>query len=677
MSALISLRNIQLSFGVAPILDGVDFHLNAGECVCLIGRNGEGKSTLLKLINQNIQPDSGEINITGGLKVAMLAQDVPQKNGRVADIVMQGVGEVANVLADYHKASDACATGDMAACERMSELQIKLDDNHGWDIERQAESIIAHMGLNPDDDISSLSGGRKRRVLLAQALIAKPDILLLDEPTNHLDVASIEWLENYLLSANLTLLFITHDRAFVDKLSTRIVELDRGKLRSYDVSDAEFKGNGYARYLDLKQQQLEAEEKANANFDKKLAEEEAWIRQGIKARRTRNEGRVRALKSLRNERKARREQVGDINISMTDAEKSGKLVFKVKNLSLSYETDQEFQQLVKGFTTTVMRGDKIGIVGDNGVGKTTLIKAILGELGINNSEKEEQLAQAEKLKASLTGVTKSGSVKLGTNLEIAFFDQLRDQLDLEQSVAYNVSAGSDYVEVGGRKKHILGYLQDFLFAPERSRTPVKALSGGERNRVLLAKQLLKPANVLVLDEPTNDLDMATLELLEEAVTNFNGTILLISHDRAFMDNVVTSTWVFDGKGDVQEYVGGYQDYLRQANRQTAYDAPNHQSVDKKQEKPEAKATSDKPSQKSKPEANIKKKKLSYKEQRELDALPEEIAALEAEQETLQQKLADGSWFTEDAQAAAEGAERLAELDEILLEKLERWTELES
>ena len=519
--ALIHLRDIHLAFGVAPILDGVDFNIEPNERVCLIGRNGEGKSSLFKVISGQIKADSGEYQISGNLKIAMLEQDIPETTGKVADIVMAGAGNVVNLLKDYETASHACAEGDMAACQRMSDLQHAIDDAHGWDLQREVQTLLSMMGLDGEADLSELSGGRKRRVLLARALITKPDVLLLDEPTNHLDVESIEWLEQFLLNAQgLTLLFISHDRAFIDKVATRIVELDRGILRSYDVTQGV---KGYARYQELKEMQLVAEEKANANFDKRLAEEEVWIRQGIKARRTRNEGRVRALKALREERKARREQVGQVNISMNDGDSSGKLVCNVKHLNLAYDN----KVLVKDFTTSIIRGDRIGIVGKNGVGKSTLIHAILG------------IDQPD--------IIKTGSVKLGTNLQIAFLDQLRDQLDLEATVVQNVAEGSDFVEVGGKKKHIIGYLQDFLFAPERARTPVKALSGGERNRVLLAKQLLKPANILVLDEPTNDLDMATLELLEEAVDSFNGTILLISHDRTFMDNVVTSTWVFEDR----------------------------------------------------------------------------------------------------------------------------------
>lgn len=642
--ALIHLRDIHLAFGIAPILDGVDFNIEQGERVCLIGRNGEGKSTLFKVISGQVKPDSGEFQMSGDLKIAMLEQDIPETTGKVSDIVTAGAGNVAKWLKEYDQASEQCATGDMKACEQMSDLQHQIDDAHGWDLTREVQTMLSMMNLDGEADISELSGGRKRRVLLARALITKPDVLLLDEPTNHLDVESIEWLEQFLVNAQgLTLLFISHDRSFIDKIATRIVELDRGILRSYDVTQGV---TGYARYQELKEQQLIAEEKNHANFDKKLAEEEVWIRQGIKARRTRNEGRVRALKALREERKARREQVGQVNISMNDGETSGKLVCNVKNLNLAYDG----KQLVKDFTTTIMRGDRIGIIGKNGVGKSTLIHAIL------------DIPQPD--------IIKSGSVKLGTNLQIAFLDQLRDQLDLEATVVQNVAEGSDFVEVGGKKKHIIGYLQDFLFAPERARTPVKALSGGERNRVLLAKQLLKPANILVLDEPTNDLDMATLELLEEAVDSFNGTILLISHDRTFMDNVVTSTWVFDedadGNGIVKEYVGGYQDYLAQKMREDAT-KPKAEKV----EKPKETVKGDPP----KPETAAKRK-LSYKEQRELDSLPHEIAALEQEQAELQEKLADGSWFTTDLAVATKASERLNQIDDLLLEKMERWSELD-
>lgn len=629
--AYITLRDIHLAFGGPALLDGAQFNLERGERVCLIGRNGEGKSTLLKLIEGSLLPDSGEVSIQNGIRITMLAQDVPMSSGIVADIVAEGAGKAAEVLKQYHTASNACVAGDMAACERMGELQHQLDQLDGWSLENQVNTILAKMGLNPEDDLANLSGGRKRRVLLARALLTQPDILLLDEPTNHLDVESIEWLEKFLLEQhNLTLLFISHDRAFVDKVSTRIVELDRGTLRSYE-------GN-YSRYLELKAQQLEAEEKQNALFDKKLAEEEAWIRQGIKARRTRNEGRVRALKALREESKARRAQQSKVNMNVQEAARSGKIVFEIDNLNVSYGE----QALVKDFSAIVLRGDRIGLVGDNGVGKTTLIKAILGDL------------------------THEGTVKVGTQLEVAYFDQLRHTLDLEKSVAENVSEGSDFVDVNGNRRHILSYLQDFLFAPERARTPVKALSGGERNRVLLAKLLLKPSNLMVMDEPTNDLDMVTLELLEDMLSEYKGTLLLISHDRAFMDNVVTSTWVFDGKGHVNEYVGGYQDYLSQRK----------ESLEKLVAK-NTKASTLMPNKESSHNQLPKKVKLSYKEQRELEQLPEIVATLEDEQKQLEQKLEDGTWFIQQPEQATQAATRLAEIEEELLEKLERWTALES
>ena len=625
--AYITLRDVQLAFGGPALLDGANFSLERGERVCLIGRNGEGKSTLLKLIEGTLLPDAGEVSLQNGITISMLAQDVPMDSGKVADIVADGAGEAASVLRAYHEASDACVLGDMDACERMGDLQHKMDQLDGWSLETKVNSILSKMGLDPDADLADLSGGRKRRVLLARALLTQPDVLLLDEPTNHLDVESIEWLEKFLLDQNnLTLLFISHDRSFVDSIATRIVELDRGTLRS-------FEGN-YSRYLELKAQQMEAEEKQNALFDKRLAEEEVWIRQGIKARRTRNEGRVRALKELREESKARRSQQGKVSMATQDANRSGKLVFDIENLSVSFGNNAP---IIKDFSALVLRGDRIGLVGDNGVGKTTLIKAILGEL------------------------EHTGSVKTGTQLEVAYFDQLRNALDLEKSVKDNVSEGSDFVDVNGGRRHIYSYLQDFLFSPERARTPVKALSGGERNRILLAKLLLKPSNLIVMDEPTNDLDMVTLELLEEMLGGYKGTLLLISHDRAFMDNVVTSTWVFDGKGHIDEYIGGYQDYLEQRPDQTAVD----QKSDVKKALAKAEA------------AVPKKAKLSYKDQRALEQLPAEMEALEKEQAEINEQLADGSMFVSDADKAMKLSNRLTEIDELLLEKLEQWETLEN
>lgn len=630
--AYITIRDVQLAFGGPALLDGANFNLERGERVCLIGRNGEGKSTLLKLIEGSLLPDQGEIALQNGITISMLAQDVPMDSGKVADIVAEGAGEAALVLKEYHEASDACVLGDMEACDRMGNLQHKLDLLDGWALETKVNSILSKMGLDPEADLADLSGGRKRRVLLARALLTQPDVLLLDEPTNHLDVESIEWLEKFLLDQNnLTLLFISHDRAFVDSIATRIVELDRGVLRSYE-------GN-YSRYLDLKAQQMEAEEKQNALFDKRLAEEETWIRQGIKARRTRNEGRVRALKDLREQSKARRSQQGKVSMATQEANRSGKLVFDIEHLSVAFGDNAP---IIKDFSALVLRGDRIGLVGDNGVGKTTLIKAILGEL------------------------EHGGSVKTGTQLEVAYFDQLRNALDLEKSVMANVSEGSDFVDVNGGRRHIYSYLQDFLFSPERARTPVKALSGGERNRILLAKLLLKPSNLIVMDEPTNDLDMVTLELLEEMLSDYKGTLLLISHDRAFMDNVVTSTWVFDGKGNIDEYIGGYQDYLEQRPDQRVVDQKS--DVKKAIAKAEAAAAPAEPA--------VKKVKLSYKDQRALEQLPAEIEALEKEQAELTAKLADGSWFVTDADAATKASQRLGEIDELMLEKMERWDALE-
>ncbi len=631
---LLSVRDVHLAFGGPALLDGAALSLAAGERVCLIGRNGEGKSTLLKLIAGTLLPDSGEIQMPQSLRISMLDQDVPMSSGRVWDIVAAGAGATAQTLHDYHQASHACASGDMAACTRMSELQLLVDAQGGWALERQVDAILNKMGLEGDADLSTLSGGRKRRVLLARALLSQPDLLLLDEPTNHLDVESIEWLENLLLDwPGLTLFFISHDRAFVDRVATRIVELDRGILRSYD-------GN-YSRHLELKAQQLDAEEKQNANFDKKLAAEEVWIRQGIKARRTRNEGRVRALKALREEARARRSQQGKVQLGLQDAQRSGRLVFEVNHLHLQYGS----RVLVDDFSTVVMRGDRIALIGGNGVGKTTLIRALLGESG--------------------TDIQQSGQVRTGTQLNVAYFDQLRDQLDLDASVVDNLGQGSDFLDINGQKKHVLSYLQDFLFSPQRARTPVRALSGGERNRLLLARLLLKPSNLLILDEPTNDLDMVTLELLEETLSDYPGTLLLISHDRAFVDALATSTWVFDGQGGIAEYVGGYQDFVQQAQRQPVGT------------KASAPASVRAPASKAVAAPVSKKTKLSYKEQRELDQLPEQIAALEREQNNLSTRLADGQWYVQDAAAAATASTRLAEIEQQLMEKLERWTALEA
>jgi ATP-binding cassette subfamily F protein uup len=593
--ALLSLRDVSIAFGGPALLSKVSFSLERGERVCVIGRNGEGKSTLLKIIAGELLADTGEVMRTQGARVASLRQDVPQGwTGTVEDIVAGGF--------------DDLPSGDAA-----------LED---WEIQIRVNKITTRLSLDPYADFNSLSGGRKRRVLLARALVTEPDILLLDEPTNHLDVRSITWIEDFLLGWNGTLLFISHDRRFLGNLATRLVEVDRGQLRSYP-------GN-YEAYLERKAEQLSAEGHQNAVFDKKLAQEEVWIRQGIKARRTRNEGRVRDLEQLRRERAERRNRQGNARLVMAEAERSGKLVLTAENLSLNLGG----QNLVQDFSTVVMRGDKIGLIGDNGVGKTTLIRMLLGDLAPD-----------------------TGKVTHGTQLSVNYFDQLRSALDLEATVVDNVGQGSDYIEINGQRKHILGYLQDFLFSPQRARTPVKALSGGERNRLLLAKLFTRPSNVLILDEPTNDLDVETLELLEELLVSYPGTLLLISHDRAFLDAVVTSTWVFEGEGQINEYVGGYADWLRQ----------RPEPISTVSEVPTAKAAA--------APAKPTKRKLSFKEQRELDAIPGKIDALEAEQAELQAALADGQLFVNDLEKATAMAQRLPLIDDELLVLLSRWEEL--
>ncbi len=626
--SLLSLRDVSLSFGAAPLLDRANFSLERGERVCVVGRNGEGKSTLLKVVEGVHLPDSGEIVRQGGLVLASLPQEVPVAlSGTVFDVVADGLGAVAGLLSRYHALNDRFAQGDDSVLDELGRTQEALEAAGGWQLDSRVQQVLSRLQLDGDADFASLSGGRKRRVLLARSLVNEPDILLLDEPTNHLDIESITWMETFFKDYQGTLLFITHDRSFLQTIATRIIEIDRGQLRDFPCT--------YPEYLERKQQQLDAEAQANALFDKKLAQEEVWIRQGIKARRTRNEGRVRALKALRNERAERRERVGKVNLAVSEAERSGKVVLEADHLSLAYDG----QWLVDDFSVVVMRGDKIGLIGPNGVGKTTLVRALLGQIPVQQ-----------------------GEVRHGTKLEVAYFDQLRAQLDPERSVMDNVVEGSDFIEVNGQRKHALAYLQDFLFSPQRSRTPVKALSGGERNRLLLAKLFTRPANLLVMDEPTNDLDVETLELLEELLVNYSGTLLLISHDRAFLDNVVTSTWAFEGNGVVREYVGGYEDWLRQraiaASRSPSFESPKTGGV-----VPE------------KAVAEPARRKLSYKEQRELEAIPGQIEALEQEQATLQARLNEADFFVRAPQEAAEAADRLGGIEEELLVLLERWDAL--
>ena len=540
---LVTLQDIYLSYGQPPLIDHINLVIERGERVCLIGRNGAGKSTLLKILTGQITADDGVLKRASGVKISQLEQSVPEDaQGSVFDVITQGLGAEGELAKRYHHLILELGTNPSDQTMRdLEECQSELDRVNGWDINQRVESIITKMDLDADVDISSLSGGYKRRVLLARALVCDPDLLLLDEPTNHLDIDAIQWVEQFLLKWEGSLLFISHDRRFMNNLATRFIEIDRGQL-------AEFNCN-YATYLQRKEEILEVEDRQNALFDKRLSQEEVWIRQGIKARRTRNEGRVRALESMRREYADRRKRQGTARMDIQQAERSGKIVAEAQNISFAFAGDQ--QPVVRDFSTLIQRGDKVGFIGRNGVGKTTLIKLLLSEL-----------------------VPQQGSIKTGTNLNVAYFDQYRSALDEEKSVQDNVSGGRDMLEIGGKPKHVISYLQDFLFAPERCRQPVKALSGGERNRLLLAKLFTQPSNVLVLDEPTNDLDIDTLDLLEELLIDYKGTIILVSHDRAFLNNVVTSTLVFEGNGSINQYIGGYDDWLRQ--RKTEQPASSQQ-----------------------------------------------------------------------------------------------------
>ena len=628
MAALITLRNISVNFGGPPLLDGVELAIERGERLCLVGRNGAGKSTLMKVLAGEITPDDGIIESPQGLRVARLVQEVPHDTeGDIFDVVAAGLGEAGTLIAEYHHVIHGLTDGsaDLSDLERV---QHRLEAADGWQLEQRVETTLSKLGLDADTPFSALSGGLKRRVLLARALVTEPDLLLLDEPTNHLDIDAIAWLEEFLLSWNGTLLFVTHDRMLLRKLATRIIELDRGRLTSWP-------GN-FDTYLERKAAVLEAEANQNALFDKKLAQEEGWIRQGIKARRTRNEGRVRALKALREERRERREVGGRAKITINEAERSGKLVAEVEGVDYAWEE----RPILSNLTTTVLRGDKIGIIGPNGAGKTTLLRVLLGRLAPT-----------------------AGRVKLGTNLEVAYFDQHREALDEERSVRDNVGQGSDRVVINGQPKHVMGYLQEFLFSPERANTPVKALSGGERNRLLLARLFTKPANVLVLDEPTNDLDAETLELLEELLLDYPGTLLLVSHDRAFLNNVVTSTLVFEGDGVINEYVGGYDDWLRQCRAATAPkaagSAPRGKEPPVNREPPKPKAP-----------------KRGFKEQRELESLPLLIEKLEGEQEAIHQRMADPAFYQRAGDQVAESKARLEQVEAELRKAYERWEALE-
>ena len=632
--SLIRLRNIHVGFGGPAILESIDLSIDAGERLCLLGRNGTGKSTLLKVVSKEIKADSGDLEYKQNLKIAVLDQE-PRGDleGSIFDIVAMGLGENAKYLQDYHHAlHNFTENNNDRSIAELERAQEQVEIHNAWQLNQQVEEVLSRMQLDGDADYASLSGGMKRRVLLAKALVIKPDILLLDEPTNHLDLSAIQWLEEQLLNYKGALLFITHDRSFLRNIATRIVELDRGVLTSYP--------GDYDTYLRRKAEALHAEEVANAHFDKKLAQEEVWIRQGIKARRTRNEGRVRALEKMRNERQERRKQVGKVAMNVAAADRSGKLVAEAEDVSFEYEG----KPLIKGLNTTILRGDKIGIIGPNGVGKTTLLKLLLGEL-------------------QPTG----GKITPGTKQEVAYFDQFRAQLDDDKSVIDNLSQGREFIEVNGKRKHVIGYLQDFLFAPERARSPVSMLSGGERNRLLLAKLFSKPSNILVLDEPTNDLDIETLELLEELVMEYPGTVLVVSHDRAFVNNVVTSTLVFEGDATVNEYVGGYDDWLKQSKQVTANKTAGTEQKSRSAEK--SQPVGDR-------QAAEKPKKLSYKDQRELDALPAQIEAFELEIDSLQQLMLKDDFYKQDQDEIKKIQQQLEESQQKLAHCYQRWEMLE-
>ena len=636
---LLKFTDVSLAYGAMPLLDKVSWQIARGERACIIGRNGTGKSSMLRLVKGDQMPDDGEIWRAPGLKIGELPQELPRADERtVFDVVAEGLAGVGELLAQYHHLSQNIHTDE--DLNQLMHVQQELEAKDGWRLQQLVDSTLSRLQLPADKTLAELSGGWRRRVLLAQALVSEPDLLLLDEPTNHLDIGAIAWLEEALLGFNGAVLFITHDRSFLQNLATRILELDRGGLIDWN--------GDYASFLVHKEQQLAAEESANALFDKRLAQEEVWIRQGIKARRTRNEGRVRALKEMRQERSERRERQGKANIQLETADKSGKQVMVVENVSFAHAGGPK---LVNDFSFVLQRSDRIGLLGANGTGKTTLLKLLLGDLQPT-----------------------SGKVEVGTKLEVAYFDQLRHQLEPEKTVIDNVAEGRDFITIDGQNRHVLSYLGDFLFSPQRARTPVKALSGGERARLLLAKLFSKPANLLVLDEPTNDLDVETLELLEEVLLNFPGTVLMVSHDRAFLDNVVTSTLVFEGEGRVREYVGGYQDWLRQGG------SPRLLGVgESKSGKAELSAVAPAaPVVESVTEvAPAAKKKLSYKLQRELEAIPGQIDALEKQLAELQAQIAAPAFYQQPAVTTAAVLDRLQSLQEELDQLLERWAELEA
>ena len=636
------LSDASLAFGHVPLLDHAEFQLDPGERVALIGRNGCGKSSLLRALAGQGALDDGSVWRQPGIRMGYVPQEPPfDPELSVFEAVVAGMGEVSALLAEYHAVSHAMAEpgADQATLlDRLHALQGELEARQAWSFESQAERVIQRFSLDPDARVGTLSGGQKKRLALAQALAVTPDLLLLDEPTNHLDIGAIEWLEELLIGSPTSIVFITHDRRFLDRVSTRIVELDRGRLLSCP-------GN-FSAYQAKKEQILHDEAVANAKFDKFLAQEEVWIRKGVEARRTRNEGRVLRLEQLRRERAARRDRQGKVELALDSGEKSGKLVAELTHVSKSFGD----KGVVRDFSCRLQRGDKIGLIGPNGAGKTTLLRLILGELAPD-----------------------AGTARLGTRLQVAYFDQFRTQLDEEAALVDVISPGSDYVEIGNEKKHVIGYLGDFLFAPQRARSPVKSLSGGERNRLLLARLFARPANVLVLDEPTNDLDIETLELLEQLLQDYPGTLFLVSHDRAFLDNVVTQTIASEGDGVWREYAGGYEDWALAKSRQAAAQADEERAAKRNgNDKPAAPpAASEK-----KAEREGGKRKLSFKETRELAELPGKIAALEDEQKAIAARLEDPALYQGAPLEAQQLSERMAAIDEELLLLLERWAELE-
>ncbi|WP_426417867.1 ATP-binding cassette domain-containing protein [Aestuariirhabdus sp. LZHN29] len=635
---LLRFDGVSAAYGDTPLLDGVDFSITRGERACLIGRNGAGKSTFLRLVDGEMMPDSGTIWRRPGLKISQLPQELPDADDQlVFDVIAAGLPEVGSLLAKFHHLVLDVAE-DPSKMDALEKVQHELEARDGWEFNQRIERIIQRLSLPADKLMGELSGGWRRRVILAQALVSNPDLLLLDEPTNHLDILMIKWLEEQLLDFKGAILFITHDRTFLQNIATRIVELDRGFT-------TEWKGD-YASFLEHKAHLLEVEERHNDEFDKRLAQEETWIRQGIKARRTRNEGRVRALEAMRRERAQRRERQGQANFTVDRAERSGKLVAELTDVSLGFGNEPVINHL----SLTVIRGDKVGLIGANGCGKSTLLKLLLGSIG-----------------------PQQGKVELGTKLEVAYFDQLRSQLDPEKSVIDNVAGGRDSISINGRDRHVISYLGDFLFSARRARTPVKALSGGERNRLLLAKLFSKPANLLVLDEPTNDLDVESLELLESLLVEFTGTVLIVSHDRSFLDSVITSSLVFEGDGVIREYVGGFSDWLSQGGAlDKLLPEPSGQGPSQPQATP-VEAGSSQGVVAPKAKAKVK---LSYKLQRELDQLPQEIENLEKELELLQVKSAEHDFYQQDQKVVDTALSRLMELEAVLEQKIDRWAELE-